>query len=155
MPRHIATNTAVDLDGLLDFVRPRHRALLLTHRRDESPQMSPLTCGVDDAGRLVASTYPERAKTRNARRNPTVSLLVLSDEWNGPWVQVDGEAEVLDIPDSVEPLVEYYRNIAGEHPDWDEYRAAMIAQGKSLIRITPRRWGPIATGGFPARLGPA
>ncbi|MCT7354226.1 PPOX class F420-dependent oxidoreductase [Streptomyces sp. 15-116A] len=152
MPRTIATNTRVDLDGLLDFVRPRHRALLITRRSDGSPQASPLTCGVDDSGRLVVSTYPERAKTRNARHDPSVSLVVLSDDWNGPWVQIDGEAEVLDVPDSVEPLVEYYRNISGEHPDWDEYRTAMVEQGKSLIRITPRRWGPIATGGFPARL---
>ncbi|GAA1415362.1 TIGR03618 family F420-dependent PPOX class oxidoreductase [Streptomyces thermospinosisporus] len=152
MPRPIATNTRVDLDGLLEFVRPRHRALIITRRSDGSPQASPVTCGADDAGRLVVSTYPERAKTRNARRDPAVSLVVLSDEWNGPWVQVDGEAEVLDVPESVEPLVEYYRNISGEHPDWDEYRKAMVEQGKSLIRVTPRRWGPVATGGFPARL---
>ncbi|NJP51809.1 PPOX class F420-dependent oxidoreductase [Streptomyces sp. SBST2-5] len=152
MPRPVATSTRVGLDGLLAFVRPRHRALIITRRSDGTPQASPVTCGVDDAGRLVVSTYPERAKTRNARRDPSVSLVVLSDEWNGPWVQVDGEAEVLDVPESVEPLVEYYRNISGEHPDWDEYRTAMVEQGKSLIRVTPRRWGPIATGGFPARL---
>ncbi|MDT0344079.1 PPOX class F420-dependent oxidoreductase [Streptomyces litchfieldiae] len=154
MSPSIATNTSVDLAQLLDFVRPRHRAILLTRRGDGSPQGSPLTCGVDDSGRIVVSTYPERAKTHNARRDPEVSVIVLSDEWDGPWVQIDGTAEVLDVPDSVEPLVEYYRNIAGEHPDWDEYRAAMVRQGKSLIRITPRRWGPVATGGFPARLAP-
>ncbi|MEU6661743.1 PPOX class F420-dependent oxidoreductase [Streptomyces sp. NPDC046821] len=148
----IATNTRVSLDELLDFVRPRHRALLLTARADGTPQASPLTCGVDDSGRIVVSTYPERAKTRNAKRNPRVSVVVLSDDWSGPWVQVDGTAEVIDAPDSVEPLVEYFRNISGEHPDWDEYRAAMIRQGKSIIRVTPERWGPVATGGFPARL---
>ncbi|ARQ72133.1 PPOX class F420-dependent oxidoreductase [Streptomyces marincola] len=148
----IATNTSVTRAQLLDFVRPRHRAILLTRRADGAPQASPLTCGVDDSGRVVVSTYPERAKTRNAKRDPEVSLVVLSDEWDGPWVQIDGTAEVLDVPDSVEPLVEYYRNIAGEHPDWDEYRAAMLRQGKSLIRVTPTRWGPVATGGFPARL---
>ncbi|MFC9266691.1 PPOX class F420-dependent oxidoreductase [Streptomyces zhihengii] len=152
MARHIATNTTVDLDQLLDFVRPRHRALLLTRRSDGSPQASPLTCGVDDAGRVVVSTYPERAKTRNARRDERVSVVVLSDDWNGPWVQIDGTAEVIDSPASVEPLVEYFRNISGEHPDWDEYRTAMVEQGKSIIRVTPVRWGPIATGGFPARL---
>ncbi|WP_434592141.1 PPOX class F420-dependent oxidoreductase [Streptomyces sp. A5-4] len=152
MTPNIATNTAVELDRLLEFVRPRHRAILLTTRADGTPQGSPLTCGVDDAGRLVASTYPERAKTRNAKRNPRASVIVLSDDWNGPWVQIDGSAEVIDTPDSVEPLVEYFRNISGEHPDWDEYRAAMLKQGKSIIRITPERWGPIATGGFPARL---
>ncbi|KOV94143.1 MULTISPECIES: PPOX class F420-dependent oxidoreductase [unclassified Streptomyces] len=152
MAPNIATNTRVSLDELLDFVRPRHRALLITRRADGSPQASPLTCGVDDSGRIVVSTYPERAKTRNAQRDPRVSLVVLSDEWNGPWVQIDGTAEVVDAPDSVEPLVEYYRNIAGEHPDWDEYRQAMLRQGKSVIRVTPHRWGPVATGGFPARL---
>ncbi|MFE2352984.1 PPOX class F420-dependent oxidoreductase [Streptomyces parvulus] len=152
MAPNIATNTRVSLDELLDFVRPRHRAILLTRRTDGSPQASPLTCGVDDSGRIVVSTYPERAKTRNARRDPRVGLVVLSDEWNGPWVQIDGPAEVIDSPDSVEPLVEYFRNISGEHPDWDEYRQAMVRQGKSIIRITPERWGPVATGGFPARL---
>ncbi|MFJ9528451.1 PPOX class F420-dependent oxidoreductase [Streptomyces cyaneofuscatus] len=154
MAPNIATNTAVDLDELLAFVRPRHRAILLTARADGRPQGSPLTCGVDDAGRIVMSTYPERAKTRNAKRDERVSLIVLSDEWDGPWVQVDGVAEVLDAPDSVEPLVEYFRNISGEHPYWDEYRAAMVKQGKSIIRVTPERWGPVATGGFPAHLAP-
>jgi PPOX class probable F420-dependent enzyme len=152
MAANIATNTKVTLDELLEFVRPRHRAILLTRREDGSPQGSPLTCGVDDSGRIVVSTYPERAKTRNARRDPRVSVIVLSDEWNGPWVQVDGTAEVLDVPEAVEPLVEYFRNISGEHPDWAEYREAMVRQGKSLIRITPQTWGPVATGGFPARL---
>ncbi|ARX84704.1 MULTISPECIES: PPOX class F420-dependent oxidoreductase [Streptomyces] len=150
-PPNIATNTTVSRAELLDFVRPRHKALLLTARADGTPQASPLTCGVDDSGRIVVATYPERAKTRNAKRNPRVSVVVLSDEWNGPWVQVDGTAEVIDAPESVEPLVEYYRNIAGEHPDWDEYREAMRKQGKSLIRVTPERWGPVATGGFPPR----
>jgi len=152
MAPNIATSTRVSLDELLDFVRPRHRALLLTRRADGSPQASPLTCGVDDSGRIVISTYPERAKTRNAKRDARVSVVVLSDDWNGPWVQIDGTAEVVDAPESVEPLVEYYRNIAGEHPDWDEYSRAMVKQGKSIIRITPERWGPVATGGFPARL---
>ncbi|MEV4973410.1 PPOX class F420-dependent oxidoreductase [Streptomyces scopuliridis] len=152
MAPNIATNTTVDLAGLLEFVRPRHRAILLTTRSDGRPQGSPLSCGVDDSGRIVVSTYPERAKTRNAKRDERVSVIVLSDDWNGPWVQVDGTAEVIDSPESVEPLVEYYRNIAGEHPDWDEYREAMVKQGKSIIRITPERWSPLATGGFPARL---
>ncbi|ELS54470.1 PPOX class F420-dependent oxidoreductase [Streptomyces viridochromogenes] len=152
MAPNIATNTRVSLEELLDFVRPRHRAILLTRRADGSPQASPLTCGVDDSGRIVVSTYPERAKTRNAKRDPRVSVLVISDDWDGPWVQIDGTAEVVDSPESVEPLVEYYRNIAGEHPDWDEYREAMVKQGKSIIRVTPKRWGPVATGGFPARL---
>ncbi|MQS39461.1 PPOX class F420-dependent oxidoreductase [Streptomyces katsurahamanus] len=152
MAPDIAADTTVTRDELLEFVRPRHRAILLTTRADGTPQGSPLTCGVDGAGRVVVSTYPERAKTRNAKRNARVSLIVLSDDWDGPWVQLDGEAEVIDAPESVEPLVEYYRNIAGEHPDWAEYREAMLRQGKSIIRVVPVRWGPVSKGGFPARL---
>lgn len=152
MVRSVASNTVVSREELVEFVRPRHRAILLTTRADGRPQGSPLTCGVDDEGRIVVATYPERAKTRNARRDPRVSVIVLSDEWNGPWVQIDGTAEVLDVPEAVEPLVDYFRVISGEHPDWAEYREAMLRQGKSLIRVTPERWGPVATGGFPARL---
>ncbi|MGA8255258.1 MAG: PPOX class F420-dependent oxidoreductase [Nocardioides sp.] len=151
MPRTIATTTSVDLTALLDFARTRHHLVLVTRRRDGSPQMSPVTGGVDGEGRFVISTYPERAKAANARRDATVSVLVLSDDFDGEWVQVDGTAEVIDMPDAVEPLVDYFRCIAGEHSDWDEYRQAMRDQGKSLIRVTPTRWGPIATGGFPAR----
>jgi PPOX class probable F420-dependent enzyme len=149
---NIATNTTVTRDELLDFVRTRHRAVLITTRPGGAPQASPVTCGVDGAGRIVVSTYPERAKTRNARRDRRVSVVVLSDDFGGPWVQVDGTAEVLDGADAIEPLVDYYRSISGEHPDWDEYRAAMVRQGKALLRVTPTRWGPVATGGFPARL---
>src|SRR3954463_11864284 len=185
MPR-TATTDRVDRDALLDFLRPRHRAVLLTRRKDGPPQPPPGTGGVDDAGRVVVSTYPQRAKVVNARRDPRVSLCVLSDDFDGPWVQgdgaaggprgftprrapgvslcvlsddfdgpwvqVDGAAEVLDLPDALEPLVEYYRAISGEHPDWAEYRAAMQRQGKSLVRVTIERWGPVATGGFPPGL---
>jgi PPOX class probable F420-dependent enzyme len=112
--------------------------------------MSPVSGGVDPEGRIVISTYPARAKTRNAEKHPVVSVLVLSDDWNGPWVQVDGDAEVLHMPEAADGLVDYFRCISGEHPDWNEYREAMRIQNKSLIRITPTRWGPIATGGFPA-----
>lgn len=152
MAKKIATTTRVDLTELLDFVRPRHRMILTTHRRDGSPQLSPVSAGVDQVGRIVIATYPGRAKVANLRRTPRCSVLVISDEWNDPWVQVDGTAEVLDLPESVEPLVEYFRSISGEHSDWDEYRRAMADQAKSLIRITPERWGPIATGGFPPHL---
>ncbi|KAF4407869.1 MULTISPECIES: PPOX class F420-dependent oxidoreductase [Streptomyces] len=152
MPRPIATAERVSREELLDFIRPRHHAVLMTRKRDGSPQMSPLTCGVDTEGRVVVSTYPDRAKAHNARRDPHVSLCVLSDEFNGPYVQVDGVAQVIDMPEALEPLVEYFRCISGEHPDWDEYREAMRVQDKSVIRITITSWGPVATGGFPARL---
>jgi len=152
MARTIATADRVSREEMLNFVRPRHHAVLMTTRDSGAPQLSPVTCGVDDDGRIVISTYPERAKVANARRRPQVSLCVLSDDFGGAWVQVDGTAEVLDLPDALEPLVEYYRNIAGEHPDWAEYREAMIAQGKCLIRVTVETWGPVASGGFPPRL---
>jgi PPOX class probable F420-dependent enzyme len=152
MPRQIATAERVEREALLEFVRPRHRATLVTTRRNGRPQLSPVTCGVDDEGRVVVSTYPSRAKVANLRRDPAVSVLVHSDDWDGPYVQLDGTAEVIDLPEAVEPLVEYYRSIAGEHPDWEEYRQAMRDQGKSLIRVTIESWGPVATGGFPPEL---
>ncbi|MCE3554591.1 PPOX class F420-dependent oxidoreductase [Pseudonocardia sp. RS11V-5] len=152
MPRTIATNTPVEREELLEFLRPRHKVVLLTTRSDGGVQGSPVTAGVDAEGRIVVSTYPERTKARNVARTGTASVVVLSDEFNGPWVQVDGEAELITLPEAVEPLVDYFRAISGEHPDWDEYRQAMRDQGKALIRITPTRWSPVATGGFPARL---
>jgi PPOX class probable F420-dependent enzyme len=148
----IATNTQVDVDALHDFVRDRHQGVLITTRGDGGPQASPVTCGLDAEGRIVIATYPSRAKTKNARRRPGVSILILSDEFNDAWVQIDGTAEVLDVPEAVDGLVDYFRCIAGEHSDWDEYREAMVRQDKSLIRITPVRWSPVATGGFPPEL---
>jgi PPOX class probable F420-dependent enzyme len=152
MTRRIATTDRVGRDELLSFVRTRHHVVLVTRRRDGSPQLSPVAGGIDRDGRLVVATYPQRAKVANLRRDPRASALVLSDDWDDAWVQVDGHAEVIDLPDAVEPLVEYFRAIAGEHPDWDEYRQAMVDQGKCLIRLTIERWGPIATGGFPPHL---
>ncbi len=149
MARKYATADHVDLAGLLDFVGPRHHMVLTTFRADGGLQSSPVSGGVDAEGRLVIASYPQRAKSVNAARTGTASVTVLSDEFNGPYVQVDGDAEVIALPEAVEPLVDYFRAIAGEHPDWDEYRQAMVDQGKCLIRVTPRRWGPIATGGFP------
>ena len=149
MVRSIASTTAVDREGMLEFIRPRHRMLVATTRADGRPQMSPVTGGLDAEGRIVISTYPGRAKTRNAERRPSTSVLVLSDEWDDAWIQVDGDAEVLHMPEAAEGLVDYFRGIAGEHPDWQEYREAMALQNKSLLRITPTRWSPISTGGFP------
>ncbi|OQQ25366.1 PPOX class F420-dependent enzyme [Prescottella equi] len=148
----VATAESVTREQLLEFVRHRHRAVLITHKRSGGLQISPVTSGVDEEGRIVISTYPQRAKATNVRRNPSVSVCVLSDDFNGAYVQIDGTAEVLDMPDALEPLVEYFRCISGEHPDWDEYSEAMRKQNKSLIRITVDEWGPIATGGFPPQL---
>lgn len=152
MPRNIARADQVELDALYGFVRDRHHAVLITMRADGRPQSSPVSCGLNSANEIVVSTYPERSKTKNAKRDPRVSLCILSDSWDGPYVHVDGTATVLDMPEAADGLVEYFRCIAGEHSDWDEYREAMRVQDKSLIAITIERWGPIATGGFPARL---
>ena len=152
MARTIATTTSVAREELLDFVRPRHHLVLITFRADGSPQASPVSGGVDPEGRIVISSYPERAKSANVRRSGRASVVVLSDDFGGAWVQVDGPAELLELPDALEPLVDYFRCISGEHPNWDEYRQAMVDQGKCLIRITPEHWSPVATGGFPARL---
>lgn len=153
MAPRIATTTTVQRDELVDFLRSRRHGVLVTTRGDGTPQLSPVAYGVDGEGRVVVSTYPDRAKAVNLRRRPRASFLALGDDFDDAWVQIDGAAEVIDAPASVEPLVEYYRAAAGkEHPDWDEYRAAMVRQGKSIVRITIERWGPVATGGFPARL---
>lgn len=149
-PRY-ATAEVVAAPELLDFIRPRHRLVLTTFRSDGSLQSSPVTGGVDGEGRIVVASYPQRAKAANIRRRPQASVMVLSDDFNGPYVQVDGAAEVIELPDAVDPLVDYFRAVAGEHPNWDEYRQAMVDQGKCLIRVTPQRWGPVATGGFPPR----
>ena len=150
--RYIATNRTVERPDLDEFIRPRHHGVLLTRRRDGWPQSSLVTMGLDDEGRVVVSSYPERAKVANLRRDPQASLVVMSDEFNGEWVQVDGRATVVDLPDALDGLCQYFRVISGEHPDWGEYRDAMTRQGKCLISLTIERWGPIAKGGFPARL---
>lgn len=149
MAPKIATADVVGFAELLDFIRPRHRMILTTFRADGSLQSSPVTGGVDAEGRVVIASYPQRAKSANIRKTGRASVVVISGEFNGPYVQLDGDAEVIDGPDAVEPLVDYYRAIAGEHPDWDDYRRAMRDQNKCLLRVTARRWGPVATGGFP------
>lgn len=150
--QHIATNREVEREELNEFIRPRHKGVLIAHKRDGSPQSSLVSMGLDDDGRIVVSSYPERAKVHNLRRDSRVSMTVQSDEFNGEWVQVDGTAEVLDLPEALDGLCDYFRVISGEHSDWDEYREAMQQQGKCLIRITVDEWGPIAKGGFPPRL---
>ncbi len=149
---HRSSNVRVDRAGLLEFLRDKHRWVLATTRADGRPQMSLVTGGTTAAGRLAIATYPERVKARNARRDARVSVAVTGSEFNDAWVQIDGTAEVLDMPAAADAFVEYFRSISGEHPDWDEYRQAMADQGKCLILIDPTRWGPVSTGGFPPSL---
>ena len=157
MTPKIATHHRVELDALLDFVRPRHRMILITRRQDGTPQASPVTGGVDDDGRIVISSYPQRAKTRNARSRPEVSVVVLSDEWDDAWVQVDGHR-----PRSSTRPTTSSRSWSTSATSPASTRTGTSTarrcstQGKSLLRITPGHWGPVATGGFrPSRSRPA
>ncbi|MEU8362011.1 PPOX class F420-dependent oxidoreductase [Nonomuraea sp. NPDC048882] len=131
----------MDIDKALGFLRDNHRAVLLTRHRDGRPQMSPVTAGVQD-GHIVISTRETAAKVRNARRDPQVSLCVFTDGFFGDWIQVDGTAEIVSLPEAMEPLVTYYRDISGEHPDWDDYRAAMVSDRRVIMRVTPVHAGP-------------
>jgi PPOX class probable F420-dependent enzyme len=129
-----------------EFLRTHHRAVLATTRSDGRPQLSPVTCGVDDDGRVLISTREAAIKTRNLRRNPRASVCVFSDRFFGEWVQLDGDAEVISLPDAMDLLVDYYRRTGGEHPDWDDYRAAMVRDRRVIVRITVTRAGPDVSG---------
>src|SRR3954452_24170721 len=135
----------MDIAAALDFVRAHHNAVLLTYRRDGSAQLSPITCDVAD-DTIVTSTRETALKVKNLRRDPRVSLCVLADQFYGSWVQVDGTAEIVSLPDAMDLLVDYYRGLRGEHPDWDEYRAAMVTDQRCILRITVERAGPDASG---------
>jgi PPOX class probable F420-dependent enzyme len=136
----------MDIDRARAFVRKNPRAVLATQRRDGTPQMSPVLVGVDDNGRLVVSTRETAMKTANLRRDPRAWLCVLNDRFFGGWAQIGGEVEVVSLPEAMEPLVDYYRGISGEHPDWDDYRSAMVRERRCLIRITPTTAGPTVAG---------
>lgn len=127
-------------------MRRNHHAVLATARRDGSPQMSPVAAGVDDAGRIVVSSRETAYKVRNLRRDPRAWLCVFSGAFFGPWVQVEGNAQIVSLPEAMEPLVGYYRGISGEHPDWDDYRAAMRREQRCLIRVDLTRAGPDRAG---------
>lgn len=145
----VATQDTVDRERLDAFLSDRRSYVLITHREDGRPQASPVTGALDGDGRLLISSYPTRAKAKNLQRDANCAVVVLSDKFDGPWVQVYGTAEVLSGEVGIDALVEYYRAAAGEHDDWEEYRAAMRDRGKVCIAITVTDWGPIATGGVP------
>lgn len=136
----------MDLAAARDFVRNNHRAVMTTRRASGDPQLSPIVCGVDADGRVTMSTRETALKVKNLRRDPRVSLCVLNDGFFGDWIQVDGTAEIVSLPDAMELLVEYYRSLAGEHSDWDEYRAAMQRERRVLVRVTLERAGPDRSG---------
>jgi len=132
----------MDTGRAADFLRAHHRAVLATSRSDGRPQLSPVTCTVDDENRVLISTRETAIKTRNLRRRPQASLCVFTDNFFGEWVQVEGDVEIIPLPDAMDLLVEYYRRISGEHPDWDDYRAAMVRDQRVIVRVTITRAGP-------------
>lgn len=132
----------MDLDAARDFLRKHHRAVLATHHPSGRLQLTPVSVGIDGAGRAIVSTRETARKTRNLARDPRVALCVMNDGFYGDWVQVEGEAEIVRLPEAMEPLVDYYRRLAGEHPDWADYRAAMARQRRVLLRITLTHAGP-------------
>ena len=128
------------------FLRDHHRAVLATIRSDGLPQLSPVTCAVDDDGRVLISTRETAVKIRNLRRNPFASVCAFTDPFYGPWVQAEGMAEIISLPGAMELLAEYYRRISGEHPDWDDYRAALVRDQRVLLRMTISKAGPDRAG---------
>lgn len=132
----------MDLDKARDFIRVNHRAVLLTKHADGRPQLSPVTVGLDAEGRAIISSRETAAKVRNLRRDSRATLCVMTDSFFGDWIQIEGETEILSLPEALEPLVDYYRDISGEHPDWDDYRAVMERDRRVLLRIDITRAGP-------------
>jgi PPOX class probable F420-dependent enzyme len=128
------------------FLREHHNAVLSTFRRDGRPQMSPVGATVDEQGRVIVSTRAPAMKTRNLRRDPRVSVLVMNRGFYGDWAQVEGTAEIVEQPEAIELLVDYYRRMAGEHDDWDDYRAAMVKEQRVLVRFDIERAGPNVAG---------
>jgi PPOX class probable F420-dependent enzyme len=136
----------VTIEDAIAFVRAHHWAVMATRRRDGRPQLSPITVAADDAGHVIVSTRETAMKVKNIERDPHVSICVFTDAFFGAHVQVDGDASILRLPDAMEPLVGYYRSVAGEHPDWDDYRAAMERDRRVLLQITVTGAGPNVSG---------
>ena len=136
----------MDLHEALDFLRTNHRSVLIARRPDGEPQPSPVVHGVDGDGRVVVSSREPAYKVRNLRRDPRVTLCAFTDNFFGKWVVVEGHVEIVSLPDAMEPLVELYRSVAGEHPDWDDYREAMVREKRVIIAITPVSAGPDRAG---------
>lgn len=132
----------MDLEAARRFLEENHRAVLATRRGEGGLQLSPVMVTLDDKGRAVVSATETRIKTRNLRRDPRAALCVMNDRFFGPWMQIEGSATILSLPEAMEPLVDYYRSVAGEHEDWDEYRSAMRRDQRVLIRIEIERAGP-------------
>jgi PPOX class probable F420-dependent enzyme len=136
----------VNVDEARAFIRSNHRGVLATSRADGRPQLSPITASVDEDGKVTISSRETAVKVKNLLRSPEASVCVFTDRFFGEWVQVDGRAEIVTLPEAMERLVEYYRSVSGEHPDWDEYRSVMERDRRVMIRIEPERAGPNVSG---------
>jgi PPOX class probable F420-dependent enzyme len=136
----------MDIEDAREFMRVHHRAVLATSRSDGRPQLSPVTVGVDAGGRVLISTRETALKTKNLARDPRASLCVMNDGFFGEWIQAEGTAEIIRLPEAMDLLVDYYRRISGEHPDWDDYRAAMRRDRRVIVAITLTRAGPDRSG---------
>src|ERR687897_1469663 len=136
----------MDAAEALAFARRNPRAVLATMKRDGTPQLSPVLVGVDSQDRLVVSTRETAIKTANVRRDPRAWLCVLNDRFFGDWAQLSGDVEVVSLPEAMEPLVDYYRSVSGEHPDWDDYRTAMERDRRVVVRFDIARAGPDTSG---------
>ena len=133
----------MQIDEALDVIRTQHHAVLATRRRDGAPAMTPVTANVDADGKVIISTRQTTQKVRNLRRHRYAWLCVLPDGfYGGRWIQVEGPVDILTLPEAMEPLVDYYRRTAGEHPDWADYRAAMTRDQRVLLRLSVVRAGP-------------
>jgi PPOX class probable F420-dependent enzyme len=136
----------MEIDEAIEYVRRNHHAVLATIKQDGSPQLSPVTVGVDGDGHAIISTRQTAYKVRHVRRNPRVWLCVFPDGFYGRWVQLEGTADIVELPEAMDGLIGYYRDISGEHPDWDDYRAAMERDQRLLLRISISKAGPTVSG---------
>ncbi len=137
----------MEISEAVEFVRHNHRGVLAVTRADGRPQMSPVSGTVNPDGLVVVSSRETAYKVRSLQARPYAAYCGFADQFFGqPWVQIEGPARIVTLPDAMEPLVDYYRSISGEHPDWDDYRAAMERDRRVLIVITPERVGPTVQG---------
>jgi PPOX class probable F420-dependent enzyme len=136
----------MDIGDALTFLRQHHNAVMATTRSDGTTQMSPITVGVDGEDRVVVSSRETAYKVKQLRARPRAAICAFTDRFYGEWVQVEGPVEILSLPEALEPLVDYYRDIRGEHPDWDEYRSVMVRDRRVIIRLTVERAGPTLSG---------
>lgn len=132
----------MDIAQALDHIRRRSHAVLCTVRGDGTPQMSPVLATVDGDGFVVVSTKGSSAKAKNLRRDGRAWMCVLPDEFFGTWIQVGGWVDVLETAAALDGLVDYYRRLSGEHPDWQAYREAMVEDGRVLLRMEVDSAGP-------------